>query len=209
MSYIFYRFACLWVWSLFVLSLVAIGCMYYKYYLYWRAVDTIWNKNPPFSYSQKHYIFTSAGIPFISAVCELQHLTPTIAKPKRFLFPASSIFKLFPKCMFKVLKNVHAVCQLIAFVMTFYGICCIMHYHHDNATKFDVRSMHACFGWTTFILFALIMLISPFIFIPPFFSQEFKKFMIGIHSLFSFCTLFFAIITMMTGNITNFDYIVP
>lgn len=152
---------------------------------------------------------TSSLVPgFLSCLLFVSTRRTFSSKTKNY-FTGSSIFKLIPKCLFKVLKNIHAICQLIAFGLTAYGIVSIMHHHEENKKKFDVRSMHAIFGWVTFIFFGLVLLVSLFIFIPPFISQANKKLMIGVHSLLSFCTLFFAMITMMTGNITNFDYIVP
>lgn len=85
-----------------------------------------------------------------------------------------------------------------------------MELHDDNfGLKYESKSLHSCFGWITFVFFTLVLIISPFIFIPPFISQDFKKVMIGIHSFFSFCTLFWAIMTMMTGDVISYDYIVP
>lgn len=190
MAYIIYKFAAIWVWFLFLASLAVIAIIYYVYYLYWESVGAAFNRHNCFTASHKHYIFTSAGIPFMSAAC-------------------SSVFKLFPTCVFKVLKNIHAVSQFIAFGLILYGIFSIMEHHEDNKNKFDARSMHACFGWTTFVLFFAGILISSFLFIPPYLSQDLKRFMIGIHSYISFCTLFFAIMTMMTGNISDYEYIVP
>lgn len=94
MTCVFYRFACIWVWSLFLLSLLTIGVIYYFYYLYWLYVATLFNDKPEYSNFHTHYILSSVGMPFTSSICEYRNII-SFGKTKTFLFQVLAFSKCF------------------------------------------------------------------------------------------------------------------